>query len=467
MWRRVKYFVPKLPSKLCGRPSDYFEVALEREGYSSTAVVREALADHEVHVVVVGQESIVAKCRNAPKELSDDKQKVDAEVCRLNGELHGRVASVEELRREAEDRLRRYVELFLGRADVVVLPAVGWYEGYRFSGSLDNAGFFIVDEIYRRLEQLVPDAVVLDVTHGINYMPLFARQAVYMASKALYVRRGAPRCLLVVNSDPVTQDGQDATINIVESVELKGTTLDEVLVDLATDKDITPLRHLKGAPREVAETANAVRQLVRGVVDRLGMLADALRLGLLLYFAQVGGDVKNLAESVKETAEEARDAVLKASLERGGAWVHVVRRLAADPGLARLRILAEVLAWAHGEAQRCGAEDGFYKLNCLGDAADTMKLGVVAKTLLKYEIDSLSDKLKGWAEEGPRLACEALGESCKPCVADKRILIAHAGLAKALIDVAGRGGELYVRLRRDCAAVVETHLRKLRKTDGG
>ncbi|MEM4650563.1 MAG: hypothetical protein QW086_01925 [Pyrobaculum sp.] len=104
-------------------------------------------------VIVKG---IVAKCRNAPGEPRDDKQKVDAEVCRLNGELHGRVASVEELRREAEDRLRRYVELFLGRADVVVLPAVGWYEGYRFSGSLDNAGFFLIDEIYRRLEQLAP-----------------------------------------------------------------------------------------------------------------------------------------------------------------------------------------------------------------------------------------------------------------------------------------------------------------------
>jgi CRISPR-associated protein Csx1 len=458
MWRRVKYFVPKLPSKLCGRPSDYSEVALEREGYSSTAVVREALAGHEVHVVVVGQESIVAKCRNAPGEPRDDKQKVDAEVCRLNGELHGRVASVEELRREAEDRLRRYVELFLGRADVVVLPAVGWYEGYRFSGSLDNAGFFIVDEIYRRLEQLAPDAVVLDVTHGINYMPLFARQAVYMASKALYVRRGAPRCLLVVNSDPVTQDGQDTAINIVESVELEGTTLDEVLVDLATDKDITPLRLLRNAPREAAGT---VRRRVRDVAGRLGVLSDALRLGLLLYFAQEGGDVRNLAETVKKAVEEVRDAVLKASLERYGAWVHVVRHVAADPGLARLRILAEVLAWAHGEAQRCGAEDGFYKLNCLGDAADALKLGVVAKTLLKNEIDSLSDKLKRWAEEGPRLACEALGESCKPCSVNRRILIAHAGLAKAIIEVARRGGELYVKLRRDCVPAVEDHLKNI------
>jgi CRISPR-associated protein Csx1 len=458
MWRRVKYFVPKLPSKLCGRPSDYFEAALEREGYSSTAVVRDALADHEVHVVVVGQESIVAKCRNVPGEPRDDKQRVDAEVCRLNGELHGRVASVEELRREAEDRLRRYVELFLGRADVVVLPAVGWYEGYRFSGSLENAGFFIVDEIYRRLEQLAPDAVVLDVTHGINYMPLFARQAVYMASKALYVRRGAPRCLLVVNSDPVTQDGQDAAINIVESVELEGTTLDEVLVDLATDKDITPLRLLRGAPREAA---GAVRRRVRDVAGRLGVLSDALRLGLLLYFAQEGGDVRNLAEAVKKAVEEVRDAVLKASLERYGAWVHVVRHVAADPGLARLRILAEVLAWAHGEAQRCGAEDGFYKLNCLGDAADTLKLGVVAKTLLRNEIDSLSDKLKGWAEEGPRLACEALGESCKPCSVNRRILIAHAGLAKAIIEVARRGGELYVKLRRDCVPAVEDHLKNI------
>jgi CRISPR-associated protein Csx1 len=458
MWRRVKYFVPKLPSKLCGRPSDYFEAALEREGYSSTAVVRDALADHVVHVVVVGQESIVAKCRNAPGEPRDDKQRVDAEVCRLNGELHGRVASVEELRREAEDRLRRYVELFLGRADVVVLPAVGWYEGYRFSGSLDNAGFFIVDEIYRRLEQLAPDAVVLDVTHGINYMPLFARQAVYMASKALYVRRGAPRCLLVVNSDPVTQDGQDAAINIVESVELEGTTLDEVLVDLATDKDITPLRLLRNAPREAV---GAVRRRVRDVAGRLGVLSDALRLGLLLYFAQAGGDVRNLAEAVKKAVEEVRDAVLKASLERGGPWVHVVRRLAADPGLARLRILAEVLAWAHGEMQRCGAEDGFYKLNCLGDAADTLKLGVVAKTLLKNEIDSLSDKLKGWAEEGPRLACEALGETCKPCSVNRRILIAHAGLAKAIIEVARRGGELYVKLRRDCVPAVEDHLKNI------
>jgi CRISPR-associated protein Csx1 len=312
----------------------------------------------------------------------DDKQKVDAEVCRLNEELHGRVASVKELRREAEDRLRRYVELFLGRADVV-LPAVGWYEGYRFSGSLDNAGFFLIDEIYRRLKQLAPDAAVLDVTHGINYMPLFARQAVYMASKALYVRRGAPRCLLVVNSDPVTQGGQNAAINIVESVELEGTTLEEVLVDLATDKDITLLRLLKDAPREVAETTNAVRQLVRGVVDSLGVLPNALRLGLPLYFAQEGGHVKKLAEEVAKAAEEVREAVLRASLERDGAWVCVVRRLAADPGLARLRILMDVLVWARGEVQRCGVGDGFYRLGCLGDAADTLKLGVVAKTLLK------------------------------------------------------------------------------------
>ncbi|MFZ8811151.1 MAG: TM1812 family CRISPR-associated protein, partial [Pyrobaculum sp.] len=57
-------------------------------------------------------------------------------------------------------------------------------------------------------------------------------------------------------------------------------------------------------------------------------------------------------------------------------------------------------------------------------------LGVVAKTLLKNEIESLSNKLKGWAEEGPRLACEALGETCEPCSVDRRILIAHAGLAQ-------------------------------------
>jgi hypothetical protein len=208
-----------------------------------------------------------------------------------------------------------------------------------------------------------------------------------------------------------------------------------------------------------------VRRLVKEVAGRLGMLADALRLGLLLYFAQEGGDVRNLAESVKKAAEEARDVVLKASLERGRDWVHVVRRLAADPGLVRLRILAEVLAWAHGEVQRCGAEDGFYKLSCLGDAANRLKLGVVAKTLLKNEIDSLSDKLKGWAEERPRLACEALGETRKPCSVDRRILIAHAGLAKAIIEVARRGEELYVRLRQDCVPAVEDHLS--RKTDRG
>jgi CRISPR-associated protein Csx1 len=467
IWKRVKYFVPQLPKELCGRPSDYSEAALAWEGYSSTAAVQDALAGREVHAVVVGQESIVAKCRGPPGEPRDDKQRVDAEVCRLNEELHGRVASVEELRREAEDRLRRYAELFLGRADVVVLPAVGWYEGYRFSGSLDNAGFFLIDEMYRRLERLAPDAVVLDVTHGINYMPLFARHAVYTVSKALYVRRGAPRCLLVVNSDPVAQDGQDAAINIAESVELKGTALEEVLGDLATDKDITPLRLLRGAPREAVEAAGAVRRLVKDVVGRLGVLPNALRLGLILYFAQEGGHVKKLAEEAAKAAEEVREAVLKASLERDEPWVRVVRRLAADPGLARLRILMDVLVWAHGEVQRCGAGDGFYRLGCLGDAAKALKLGVVGETLLENEIYSLSSKLERWAEEGPRLACEAMGESCKPCSADRRILIAHAGLAKALIEVARRGGELYVRLRRDCADVVVDHLKTPRKTDGG
>jgi CRISPR-associated protein Csx1 len=361
-WRRAKYVLPNFPKGLCGRPIDYQGVRDRVENYSSTAAIREVLMGygHEVRTVVIGLESIVAKCpsrggiksgasgeRGVNEEGGDEKVRLDEEVCNENDEFFKKLGSVEELRREAEDRLRRYAKLFVGGAELIVLPATGAYRGYYFEGSLDNARFILVNELYSLLRQWGPDAVVLDITHGVNYMPALAYGAVRTISKVLNYMYERPSCFLVLNSDPVMVDGQEVRVNVVESLKLEDIRYDDVVSELTTDVEV-PLRNVEETGHEAG-----YREELSEVVDYVSRLSRALRLGLLLYFVTKYKEVIQGMSKVGDIINYVKEKVLGGDVERDGNEIIIKRIVAADPELPLLNMHIELLRQVGEKLSNC------------------------------------------------------------------------------------------------------------------
>lgn len=107
--------------------------------------------------------------------------------------------------------------------DVIALPGIGYYNGYVFDSPLENAKFVLAKELYDKLRNYMPDVVVLDITHGLNYIPAMTYSTFATLTKALYVVKERPRCVYVLNSDSVTQQSQrkDVRLNIVEVVDME------------------------------------------------------------------------------------------------------------------------------------------------------------------------------------------------------------------------------------------------------
>ena len=88
---------------------------------------------------------------------------------------------------------------------------MGYYEKQdenlvgEFRYSPMNFESYMIATLYSRLSRLKPLEVILDISHGVNYMPTMALRAVRSSIYA-YLLYGAPADrirLLVLNSEPV------------------------------------------------------------------------------------------------------------------------------------------------------------------------------------------------------------------------------------------------------------------------
>jgi len=501
-WNCVKYIPPKLGGdKLCRRPSECEYVQDGKYSYSSTSAIYEELlrGGWDVRVVIVGQDTLVAKCTrdvstsDQSKDLcssmcnEEEKRSIDKEYCSGNNELFNKVESggsihYEELLRRAEDVLRSYARTLLGgdvevRLRVVVLPGVGYYSGYRFEGFLENAKFVLMKELYEELSAYKPNVVVLDITHGVNYMPTLTYNAVTMLAKSLYVTEGLPKQVVILNSDPVTLQSRcgDVRINVVDVMDMdsEGVTIGDVLrsigkfegailniqpqMDAAINEE---LRALRKDEKRLSDLSKIYVELISKALDYGMILYIATRLThkdfeefkSLVYdkMAKVDDVIKRYV-SVKY---EVKDEVSKKD-EVGN--VVVSRTFVANSDLVLQYVATKILEHVKCRIECCRFEDG-YDLRCLSDLVDSLKVGDFARTIFKNEVDIITknygDKLTG----KPKLLCEVMGyNDCKECSANKRDLIAHAGLERNVTYVYKQGDRVLAKCEK-CLEEIEHNL---------
>jgi len=493
-WNCVKYIPPKLGGdKLCERPSECEYAQDGKYSFSSTSAIYDELlrGEWDVRVVIVGQDTLVARCQGQGSASTqgkdqcsgmcreEEKRGVDEEYCRGNDDLFKKVESggsihYEELLRRAEDVLRSYARALLdgdveSKLRVVVLPGVGYYNGYRFESFLENAKFVLVKELYEELSAYKPSVVVLDITHGLNYMPTLTYNAVTMLGRALYVTEGLPRQVVTLNSDPPVRCG-NVRINVVDVMDMdkEGVTIGDVLGSIGKFEgailNIQPQTDavINEELRALNKDKKRLSDLSEIYVERIG---KALDYGMILYIA-----TRLVQEDFEEFERLAYDKMVKVSeiisryvgvkYERKSEADNVVvtRIYVANSDLVLQYVATKILEHIKYKTECCRFEDS-YDLECLSKLIDSLKVGDFAQTIFKNEVANIMEKYGSDLAKEPTLLCRVMGHSdCKECSANKRNLIAHAGLEENVTYVYRRDGKVLAKYGEKCLEEIERNL---------
>jgi len=417
------------------------------------------------------------------------------------------VSSYEGLVDIVKRNIGNFARQHVGDVEVVVVPGTGQFKaegGFAyFEGFMENAFVAMLGVVYNRLASNDYDMIVADITHGVNYMSAFLRDVAWIAARYVSARRmkGGKNevCLVVLNSDPVTEGTEGPfRINVVEYAKVKETPPSFVEwiagevegVKLYTSSGVPPpssVNELDGAYREVSTKAN------------IPVLANALLYGAVLYLYSISSRIREASESAKKLVEKSLQ-ILNSEVEfrREGANVYVKRTYGLYPYHIYLAmaidILSQILDQTRGEQTSEQTRDA--REVSLATLAE-FPLRQPAATILSNEIDKIKSALKclveygaistdvyiplsyvlrivekccedSEREDGPcgKLKCsseciksleESLPRECNDdvCNADRRNFVAHAGLERNTVCVkvaqtSGSGVEIYLRYRKSC-----------------
>jgi CRISPR-associated protein Csx1 len=115
------------------------------------------------------------------------------------------------------------------QVETAIAPTIGSFrknkEIYKSKGSIEVYRSYTHITAYNKLMQQKPTEIIMDLSHGVNYMPTYLRQTTETAIASYVLATGNTVKLLVYNSDPVAPRDRDtpieeATINLVEEKQI-------------------------------------------------------------------------------------------------------------------------------------------------------------------------------------------------------------------------------------------------------
>ena len=319
------------------------------------------------------------------------------------------------------------------------------------------------------------DELVVDLTHGINYMPTALLEAARTAALAYAVAEEKPVSLTVVNSEPYPLGATgvpelevytvEHTVYDAREAEGGSPAVDEAAQRLrrvagqAGGKGLhcyTPLgeEHKADLGRELSAITRETRSLVDSGVAAANIALYAMPLAAL-YLA---------AEPPEQPWSRAL-GLLQALLEKADGYIHVdlARRVVEPQVLPEPRVVEALLLGAalHQRLRHAAKplEERLRNVAEEGASLEELKrvlshLGSLYEPIAKAELGNLKDKCEGkmecvivtCPERYPGLDCGGRGESSM----DPRNLKAHAGLERNITEAKLAGGKLWLRYRRGC-----------------
>ncbi|MEM2300927.1 MAG: TM1812 family CRISPR-associated protein [Sulfolobales archaeon] len=357
-WREVSYKPQRIPDKC--RPT-------EQEGYSE-AVIKKSSTLAIVESIEKGKHlqktpQLIAKIIVA--ETLAKKEEIDR--CRENLD---RVEKIKEcIDQHVEKEIREQVEEQIrepkNHLEIKVAPAIGIFPPIAFKGHAYNYWAYILIETLKNLNKIDPDVVIVDITHGINYMPVTTLDAVRKAVEIHLLRRKTERKtkIIAMNSDPIrigreaekNQKPQELHIHIIKCEELDTTeAMDRAYREIDSieiGNRFTIYNRLREETEETqAEdeaTLNTLDECANELKERikdLKVFVRAARLGLPIAIAI---QAEKLSEEQNRTNPCIEDKLAEAlkiiRIKSEGEHIIVRRNIAVKPESLIVALIAEIL----------------------------------------------------------------------------------------------------------------------------
>ncbi|BCU68857.1 CRISPR-associated CARF protein Csx1 [Stygiolobus caldivivus] len=303
---------------------------------------------------------------------------------------------------------------------------------------------FIYYNTLKILEEEKPDEVYIDITHGINYMPLLATDAIKLATYTYVVEKGEDKLRLTIfDSEPVIR-GNPGPYNIDKVFEGKVYMRQAVLFIVTPFLSSENKSNVKKAVGKTCDT------------DLIYSLANALFSGIFPYIVLSRDEVKKCLDGIEGEIKvlDHKDFIVKIQLDNDVltyktvlpieiSYVHSL--LTAINGIVR-----GINTINYGGSEWVSLED-------IESLAKKFSSSETISAVVRNEVDKLKSVKVG---ESPQLLAEVLdGEKPrKKCSADERNLFAHGGFEKNVTYLLGKDGKTYVSYV-DCKGEVKNHLK--------
>ena len=374
-----------------------------------------------------------------------------------------------------------------GRLRVEVLHGHGFFDRTRYLAACSKASPM---EIYRAeamahlasmLTTVEAEELVVDLTHGINYMPTALLEAARTAALAYAVAEEKTLSLTVVNSEPYPLGATGVPELEVYTVEhtvydARGTEKGSPAVDEAAQK----LRRVAGAalnkkpyciaqaqsrPLDELKKLKELRDKLRELEEKIipGGIASA---NIALYAMPLAA-LYQAAEPPEQPWSQALE-FLHRLLEEINARTRVeVQHRVVEPRVLPEPVVVEAAllgAALHQRLKHAAEPIAGRDIAEEGASLEELKtvlshLGSLYEAIAKAELGNLKHRCEEkmecaivtCPERYPDLGCGKRGESSM----DHRNLKAHAGLERNIVEARLVDGRLWLRYRRGCWEMLE------------
>jgi len=309
---------------------------------------------------------------------------------------------------------------------------------------------FVYFNSLKILEESKPDEIYIDITHGINYMPLLATDAIKLATYTYVVENNKNGVnLTIYNSEPVTRGNQGPyTIDDIysEKITVRQALSSILLPFLSSEsKNVIKNKVFKVIYNSLkANSENANSSMCNA--DFIYYVVNALSSGIFLYLISKKSEINNCLNVVENNLRKLdfSNFTLQINFENG----NVIYNENIPIELSYLHSLLKVSSHI---------AQGSNRLSEIRKIAENYSTSDSVKYVVLNEISDI-EKAKSTIPDSQTLYARILCEKPpKLCLANKRNLIAHGGFERNVTFLWKCGDDICVSYG-DCIENVEKHL---------
>ncbi len=350
-----------------------------------------------------------------------------------------------ELSKKVEEKVKEYIKSFLklelNKIDVVVAPGVGNFENKIFTGNMKDYYSFILHELSNRL---IPEqdmiSVYLDLTHGINFMPVLTYTAVNKICGILAVKKKVN--FTVFNSEPYTSGRHRLYIHkVMEKEKMEFNPPERKMLDKPR-----LLKPLSGFPEE--ELKNFDRKYCYSHKDEINAFLGALQDGLPLAMLTFYPELEEIAEILKSSVEGYKNYVEIKFINDNK--IQVQRKTCFTSNfdvLTEAYLCTRIIGWKNKtEVSLSELED---MVRSLFKGKDRVRLCIIENEIqsIKKNLDFFTDRWMLYSEAYEKVHQNVKDIESRISSPHKRHFFAHAGFERNLVEMKKENNEIFVRYK--------------------